>query len=95
MYTERIEMVRAMETIARSLNDERHIDFWLELGVPDGAIQPDTTDEELIWMVEDDDTFADLMDTFVCLMSAACKPRPDDRAGTLYCDGILSGSANM
>ena len=44
---ERIEKVRAMETLARSINDERVFLTWLSLGVADGDITENTPDEEL------------------------------------------------
>lgn len=83
---ERINMVRAMETIARSVNDESAFDLWLYLGVADGDIDDDTTDEELEDYC-DDETFAELMDTFLKLMARAKK------SGGLYCDGITSGES--
>ena len=82
----RINMVRAMETIARCTNDESAFDLWLSMGVADGDIDENTTDEELEDYC-DDETFAELMDTFMKLMARARK------SGGLYCDGITSGEA--
>ena len=82
----RVNMVRAMETIARCTNDESAFNLWLSMGVADGDIDEETTDEDLEYYC-DDVTFAELMDTFLHLMSRARK------SGGLYCDGITSGEA--
>lgn len=42
---ERVELLKAMDTIVRSLNDESVMDLWLTSGVPDGA---DDSDYEFI-----------------------------------------------
>lgn len=81
--TDRITIVRAMETIARCVNDETVFETWLVSGVPDGEIDDDTTDEELEYFAEDEN-FADLMDTFLVLMRSAY------RSGGLYFDGVVS-----
>ena len=44
---ERVSVIRAMDTIVRSLNDEEYVAWWLEDGVPDGEIDEGTADEEL------------------------------------------------
>lgn len=80
----RIEMVKAMEMIARAINDEGVFMDWLINGVADGDISENTDDTELEYYAEDD-TFSDLMDTFLDLMSAA------KESGGLYFDNILSG----
>lgn len=80
---ERADMVRAMEKIARSINDENVFETWLVSGVADGDIDETTTDEELIWYCEDAE-FADIMDTFLYVMSKAYK------SGGLYFDNIVS-----
>ena len=82
----RVNMVRAMELLARAVNDEFLFDLWLSMGVADGDIDETTTDEELEDYC-DDVTFAELMDTFLKLMSRARK------SGGLYCDDIVSGEA--
>lgn len=83
--SERVALVRAMETVARAVNDEElFIRIWLELGVADGDIDETTTDEELDYYITDE-SFRDLMDTFMYLMSKAYK------SGGLYCDGVLGG----
>ena len=80
---ERVEMVRAMELLARAVNDEDVFMTWLISGVADGDINESTTDEELDYYTEDEN-FADLMDTFLELMNRAYK------SGGLYADGICS-----
>ena len=80
---ERVEMVRAMELLARAVNDEDVFMTWLISGVADGDINESTTDEELDYYTEDEN-FADLMDTFLELMNRA------KESGGLYADGIIS-----
>lgn len=80
---ERVEMVRAMELIARAVNDESVFMLWLTCGVADGDITATTTDDELEYYIEDE-RFADLMDTFLDLMNRAYQ------SGGLYADGIIS-----
>lgn len=79
---ERAEMIRAMDTICRSINDEDVFIGWLIHGVADGDIDENTTDEDLEWYCEDK-TFADLMHYFLILMNRARK------SGGLYCDGVV------
>lgn len=82
---ERAKVVRAMETLARCVNDEElFCDCWLTLGVADGDIKPTTADADLEYYCEDD-TFADIMKLFLSLMKAA------ERNGGITCDGIVSG----
>ena len=80
---ERYKAVRAMDFLARSVNNENHIDLWLSKGVADGDITEDTPDEALNDYI-DDDTFADLMETFLYVMYKAYKD------GGLYINGIVS-----
>lgn len=82
---ERIELIKAMELIARTVNDESVFMTWLANGVADGDINDDTDDEELDWYTEDE-RYASLMNTFLDLMSEA------KNSGGLYSDGILSKS---
>ena len=77
------KLVRAMETIARCVNDEDVFYRWLLCGVADGDIDNDTTDEDLEYYCEDK-TFADLMERFLDLMTVA------KRSGGLYEDRIVS-----
>lgn len=79
----RTEVVRAMEILARSINDEDVFEGWLMCGVADGDIDETTTDEELEFYIEDE-TFAELMETFLRVMTRAKK------SGGLYVDGVVS-----
>lgn len=86
---ERMKMVKAMEYIARQLNDEEILESWLASGVADGDIEyGDLTTyaalDAVDWYIEDQH-FSDLMETFLYLMKAAKK------SGGLYCDGVVSG----
>lgn len=83
-FKERVSVIRAMDTIVRSLNDERDILWWLDSGVPDGEINAKTTDEELYWLVDDDESFADIMSTFVKIM------RRQPVNGAMWVDNVLS-----
>lgn len=86
--SERIKMVKAMEFIARQINDEEIFMGWLYNGVADGDISYGDLDVEVDDDAEyytDDESFADLMDTFTRLMTRAHK------SGGLYCDGIVGG----
>lgn len=85
---ERITMVKAMEFIARNLNDEDVLLAWLQEGVADGditygCVAPTFSDESDLDYYIEDEHFADLMSLFLHLMKQACK------SGGLYCDGIL------
>ena len=82
---ERIKLVRAMETLARAVNNESVFMNWLSMGVADGDIKQDTEDEELEFYTQDE-VFSELMDTFLDLMSDA------KENGGLYCDGIVNKS---
>lgn len=97
---ERIEFIRAMETIARAVSDEDIFEAWLLNGVPDGTIEvngdKEKEDEELTYFYEDDDDFAALMATFCRLMRYMVEdPEIDEEDrksgnGMLYADGIVS-----
>lgn len=85
---ERARMVKAMETIARSINDEDIFDNWLMFGVADGDIKDDTPVEEIMEMdyYLDDESFGDLMGLFLRLM------KQTEKSGGLYCDKVVSTS---
>jgi len=90
--TERIKMLKAMEFIARNVNDESLLNGWLALGIADGdieygdlSVEPDDADKLEYYM--EDEPFADLMDTFLRCMAHA------RRDGGLYCDGVVSKEA--
>ena len=89
---ERIKMIKAMEFIARQINDEAVFEPWLAIGVADGDIKlgdlsvRESDVEDMESYIEDED-FADIMDTFLGLMNGAA------RSGGLCCDGIVSKDA--
>lgn len=91
---ERIQMVKAMEFIARHINDETVFEGWLIAGVADGDIRYGDLDtnlediEDLICYFNDED-FADLMNTFLNVIARA------KRSGGLYCDGVVSKEAQV
>lgn len=88
---ERIKMIKAMEFVARQINNEDILYSWLLCGIADGDIpygqlEVSLDDEtSLDVYFEDDAAFADLMHLFLKLMSKAYK----DESG-LYCDGVVS-----
>lgn len=79
----RAEVVRAMETIARCVNDEDVFMYWLSMGVADGDIDKETTDEDIEYYCEDE-SFKELMTVFLKLMRRA------GESGGLYADGVVS-----
>jgi len=86
-------MVKAMEFIARQINDEEVFEGWLINGVADGDIEygdlsVNAGDEDEFGTYIDDEDFADLMQTFLRLMKKA------HRSGGLYCDGVVSKEAS-
>lgn len=86
--SERVKMVKAMEFIARQLNDENILYTWLTLGVADGDVNygdlTETDDGDLEMYFDEDDDFADLMDAFLHCMQRAAK------SDGLYCDDVCS-----
>jgi hypothetical protein len=83
----RAKVVRAMETLARAVNDEYVFEKWLVCGVADGDIDETTEDEELEYYIEDK-AFAELMGTFLNVMKNAHK------SGGLYVDGVVSNGGD-
>ena len=86
---ERMSMVKAMEFIARNLNDEEIFEGWLVYGVADGDIRygdvaVNRDDEEMLDCYIQDEAFAELMQLFLSLMAKA------RNSGGLYCDHIVS-----
>lgn len=82
---ERAELVRAMETVARCINDEDIFMGWLMNGVADEDIVSETTLEEIDEMgYTDAGTLRCLMDCFLRCMIRASK------SGGLYCGGVTS-----
>lgn len=89
---ERMRMVKAMEYIARQINDEAVFEGWLSLGVADGDIEYGdlevgllNLDEDRAYWYTDDDTFKELMFHFLRKMRQA------GDSGGLYCDKVASG----
>ena len=76
----RIELIKAMDMIARCINDEEVFTGWLMNGVPDGEIKENTTDKELEWLT-DDETLEDIMNCFLGRMVGASKS-----GGLFYAD---------
>lgn len=79
----RLKVLRAMEILARSVNDETVFEEWLIDGIADGDIDGSEDDEDLEYYL-DDSTFSTLMETFLHVMARAKK------SGGLYVDGIVS-----
>lgn len=87
--TERIKMVKAMEYIARQVNDENVFMRWLMGGVADGDIEygdlsAARESSAAADYVNDDESFADLMGCFLRLMHSA------RQSGGLHCDSVTS-----
>lgn len=81
---ERCKAVRAVDFLARSMNNEDILyGKWLMGGVADGDITDETTDEDLEWYIEDMN-FSELMACFLRCMKAA------NEDGGLYIDGVVS-----
>ena len=92
---ERIAMVKAMEYIARQVNDENGLMTWLMNGVADEDIpyadfqyRDGGEDDMAQFYVDDDKDFGDLMAAFLRLMAYA------RRFGGLYCGGAVSTPRN-
>lgn len=93
--TDRIKAVKAMEFLARQVNDEEVFERWLLCGVADEDIEygdlsvpldPESLEEDgAYYYASDDETFADLMATFLRLMSSAME------SGGLWCGDVVSG----
>lgn len=75
----RAELVKAMNEVILSLNDEDFLDRWFMVGVADG--------ETFFDDYTDDKTFSELMFLFADIMQDATK---DGAKGVLYCDGLIS-----
>ena len=82
----RVRMIRAMDFVARHLNDEDIFFGWLLNGVADEDYL--NSDEYLEHTYCDDKTFAEIMDCFVRVMKRAYS------SGGLYCDGIVTKEGN-
>ena len=85
---ERIKMLKAMEYIARQVNDEMVFEGWLYNGIADGDIEygdlnVNEEDYEALEFYCENENFSDIMGTFLRLMKNAIK------SGGLYCDGVI------
>ncbi len=91
---DRIKAVKAMEFLARQINDEEVLNLWLMCGVPDGDIEygdlsvpldpPKVEDDGAYQYADDDASFSQLMMVFLRAMSNALK------SGGLWCGGVES-----
>lgn len=83
----RKQMVLAMETVMRGLNDEDIFEGWLRCGVADGDLDEDSTWKDVDdWYIKDGN-FTDLMNLFCRKMKQATADGCD---GALYCNGVIS-----
>lgn len=83
---ERIQAIRAMDFLARSINNENILEAWLANGIPDGEITDDTKDEELEWLI-DDESLDEITEKF-----CACMARAKFNGG-LFIDGVTVGES--
>ena len=88
---ERMMVVKAMEFMARQVNDETVFNIWLMGGVADGDIEygditinDEVETDPAYDYASDPDTFSSLMGCFLRTMRAAYK------SGGLWCGGIVS-----
>ena len=86
---ERIKVLKAMELLARQVNNEDIFEEWLLDGVADGDIDyadlsVGNNDSESYEYYLEDEHFRELMGTFIHMMSRA------RRNGGLYCDGVVT-----
>lgn len=82
----RQKMVKAMDFMVKSVNNENFVEDWLTNGVADGEIQYsdlELTDDFDEYYIEDRE-FKNLMSVFLKTMNRAWKD------GGLYCDGVVS-----
>lgn len=68
----RIALVKEMDVIARSLNDEDLIDIWLMNGCPD-----ESTDEDYVYIATNLEEFKDIVKLFSRLMNRYVKDESD------------------
>ena len=89
MVLEKVKAIKAMEYLARQINDEEIFEVWLLDGVADGDIDYGDLDvkcedpEALDYYLEDDN-FRDVLRVFLRVMSRARK------SGGLWCGGVVS-----
>ncbi len=75
----RANLVKALDLIARSVNDEDVLEIWLTYGVADGDIDNNTTADEIEYYL-DNKTLKELMTVF----------RKVIKKSELYFDGVVS-----
>ena len=80
---ERYVAIRAMDMLARQINNEAALEMWFAQGISDGDIDLETPDEMLADYIGDE-KFRDVLDTFLCVMSESYKQ------GGLSVDGVNS-----
>lgn len=91
----RVNMLRSMNTICESLNDEDIFYAWLINGIADGDCYS-MDDDALFDYYGDDETFADVMACFCRIMNMMVNDYDfsdeDMKKGNnlLYCDGVAS-----
>lgn len=68
---ERVKVLKALDTIAKTLNDEYYLENWFSYGVPDGEIDDTTQDNYLLDYVKNDKDWQNLLDLFVKLIRLA------------------------
>ena len=86
---DKIKLIKAMEFIARQVNDETVFEEWLMDGVADGDIRygdlnVNMEDADNFEYYLENENFAYLMGLFLRMMSRAKK------SGGLYCRGVVS-----
>ncbi len=85
----RADIVRAMDNMVYTINDEDIMESWFMVGVANGDIKMDTTNEKIEQMgYTDDKTFEELLTLFLRLMYKAGKDG-------LFFDGIMSGTREI
>lgn len=67
-YDRKIALVKRMDKIVTSLNDEELIESWLIGGCPDCS-----TEEDYKWFAEDEEEFLDLVSLFTRITMKAIK----------------------
>ena len=84
---ERAKLIRAMEFIAAQINDEEICLGWRAAAVADAGIEYGdlSNNPEGVEPYIDDESFADVMDTFLWCCKDAWA------SGGLFCDGVRSG----
>ena len=78
----RADVIRAMDLLVRSANNEEIFDYWVTMGVADE--DTNTTNDEDLENYCDDEDFAELMGRFLYVMKIASYD------GGLYVDNVSS-----